>query len=213
MRLPLPYFLTLQILLTPSISAQAQDDIDCPDSTLTTYLISLIDILYANGLTTYETLLATISSTDSGYNLLESWYSSSTYTLFPPTDQAFQNAGIHPPFAGLSEEYLTSLVALHAVEGDWRYQNLPQSPVHGIGVSQLGLKEWLNSTVDSDAKQVMVLQQGNEGALVCRMAVGNATSWSGNVDLSGTELTNLVVLPIDTVSRVTRLTVVHMRLT
>ena len=187
--------------LAHTVSAQTQDTLECPDSTLTTYFLSLIDILYANGLTTYETLLAHISSTDSGYTLLESWYSDQTFTLFPPTDSAFQAAGIHPPFDGLSEQYLTGLVALHAVGGNWEYGNLPDTPMHGIGVTQLELKGWLNSSVTSEAYQVAILQEGEGNAVVSRMVVGNGTTWSGAVDLGGSELTNLVVLPIDTVGR------------
>jgi hypothetical protein len=194
--------LPLLPFLLPLTSAQAQDTLECPDSTLTTYLLSLIDVLYANGLTTYETLLATISATDSGYTLLESWYSDQTFTLFPPSDSAFQKAGIQPPFDNLSEDYLTGLVALHAVGGNWEYGNLPESPMHGIGVTQLGLRGWDNSSVSSEAFQVAVLQQGDGGCVVSRMVVGNGTTWSGPVDLTGSELTNLVVLPIDTVCQV-----------
>jgi hypothetical protein len=198
--------LQILILLIPIIarlvSAQSQVSLDCPDdSNLTLYLTSLIDVLYENGLTTYEALLAAISATDSGYALLETWYSIPTFTLFPPTDQGFQTAGILPPFIGYSEEELTNLVALHAVSQAWAYQALPQAPMHAIGTTQLSMTASVNSTVDSQAWQVMVMEQGSGASVLGKMAVGNATSWSGPVDLSQTQLANLVILRIDTVSR------------
>ena len=55
--------------------------------------------------------------------------------------------------------------------------------------------------MDSKAFQAIVMQQGDNGAVSARMAVGNGTTWSNPIDLSKTELTNLVILPVDTVSR------------
>lgn len=189
----------LLLLLLPSSLAQADDQLDCPDESLTTYLVALIDTLYNNGLTTYEQLLATISSTDSGYTLLNSWYSDQSLTIYPPTDSAFQAANIYPPFTGMSESELVNLIALHTLTGTWTYDKLPQSPMHVIVPTLLGIQGYMNSTTNSTADQAMVLQQGDGGAVSVRMANGNGTTWSGPIDLSGTPLTNIAVLPIDTV--------------
>ena len=199
LHLILPFVLLISI---PTTSAQADDQIVCADSTLTTYLVSLIDALYANGLTTFEQLLANVCETDSGYALLDSWYSDQSLTLLPPTDAAFQAANIYPPFNGMSEDDMTNLVALHTLTGTWTYGNLPQSPMHGIAATQLSIAGHMNSSVQSQANQAMILQQGDNGAVSVRMANGNGTTWSGPIDLSASSnLGNLNVLPVDTVSR------------
>ncbi|CAD6577846.1 MAG: hypothetical protein TREMPRED_002048 [Tremellales sp. Tagirdzhanova-0007] len=172
---------------------------DGMDGSLSTYLVALIDALYNNGLTTFEQLLASLSETDSGYSLLDSWYSDATFTLLAPTDAAFQAANIYPPFSGMSGLAMTDLVALHTLSGTWTYDNLPDSPMHGIASTSLSIQAYMNSSTQSPANQALILQQGDQGDVSVRMVVGNGTTWSGPIDLSGTALTNIVVLPVDTV--------------
>lgn len=193
-----PLFL-LGLASLRSSSAQADDHLECDDSTLTTYLVSLIDALYNNGLTTFEQLLANVSQTDSGYALLDSWYSAESLTLLAPTDAAFQSAQIYPPFNGMNESSMTDLVALHTLTGTWTYEKLPQGPMHGIAVTELRIKDYMKSDTDSQARQAMVLQQGDGGTVSVRIARGNGTTWSGPIDLSGSSITNMAVLPVDTV--------------
>jgi hypothetical protein len=196
----LPIFFLLPLLFPSSLVSAQDDSLECPDSTLQSYLIALIDALYANGLTIYEDLLATIAQTDSGYDLLQSWYSDNQLTLLVPTDSAFQMAGIWQPFQAQGEDYLVDLVALHTLSGDWEYDKQPNAPLHGTASSLLGMASYANSTTNSTAYQVVVMQEGDGGSVVIKTIYGNATSWSSPIDLSGTELTNLVILPIDTVS-------------
>ena len=192
--------ISLFLILVPTVLAGADDQLTCPDGSLSTYLVALIDALYNNGLTTFEQLLASLSETDSGYSLLDSWYSDQTFTLLAPTDAAFQAANIHPPFSSMGELAMTDLVALHTLSGKWTYDQLPDSPMHGIASTSLSVQAYLNSSTQSPAEQALILQQGDKGDVSVRMPVGNGTTWSGPIDLSGTALTNIVVLPVDTVS-------------
>lgn len=184
--------------LVPTSLAQAAQ-VECPDSTLTSYLLTLIDTLYANGLTHYESLLATLSESDSGYDLLSSWYTDDSLTLFVPTDAAMQSAGLVPPFNTLSEKAITDLVALHTVNGKWDYAALPPTPKKGFADTQLTLKGLGNDTkVVGDAVVPLVVQQGENGAMSVRLAIGNATTW-GWVINGDKEIWNIVIIPIDTV--------------
>ena len=193
----------------PLTSAQAADQIDCPDTSLTSYLVAIIDLLYSNGLTTYEQLLASLSESDSGYQLLQSWYSDQTITLLVPTDSAFQAAGIAPPFDTLGEEEITDLVALHTLVGTWSYDHLPGTPEHGIASTFMSVKGHMNVTnVNTNASQVMVMQQGDQSAVTIRMPTGNTTNWGWQIDTSNTELWNVVILPIGEVSTPHRCTTV-----
>ena len=197
----LSVFSLLALLPLFSAPVLAQDDqLDCPDGTLTTYLISLIDTLYNNGLTIYEELLAKISETDQGYKLLSSWYSDTSLTLLIPTDSAFQMAGIWGPFNDQTTQTLVDIIALHTLQGTWAYENLPNSPLHGVASTLLSVAEHANSTTQSGAFQAMVMQQGDGNAVVVKTAYGNTTTWSGALDLGGTGLNNMVVLPVDHVS-------------
>lgn len=199
MRPTIPFGLVPILLCLPLALAQAQDNINCPDTNLATYLVSLIDVVYNNGLTTFEQVLANLSETDSGYALLESIYTESSLTLLPPTDSAFKKAGINPPFDELSEWQLTSMVSMHLLQGEWDYDKLPAVPMHGVAPTSLKMEDGMNSSVGSSAFQALTMERGDGGVVVCRNAVGNGTTWSKAVDLSGTELTNLVILPVDTV--------------
>ncbi|ORY35611.1 hypothetical protein BCR39DRAFT_23363 [Naematelia encephala] len=176
---------------------------DCPDTSLTDYLVALIDALYANGLTTFESLITSLSETEGGYDLLSSWYNSqSTLTLLAPTDTAFQSAGITPPFKHLSEWEMVNLMSLHTLDGQWDYEKLPAYPLHSIASTDLVLAEAMNSTVNTTASQVAVLQQAQDGGNVVQVKADNVTakSWSGLVNLSAaSQLWNLQVLPIDSV--------------
>ena len=193
-------FCLVSLLASLSPSA-AQADIVCDDSGLQTYLLDLIDGAYNNGLTIFEQLIASLSESDAGLALPETLHGSNeTFTILAPTDKAFQNAGIGPPFADQGPTYLLDLVELHTLSGQWTYDKLPQSPTHAIASTQMGMQAYLNSSVSTSAKQAMVLQQGNGGNVVVRMVVGNGTTWSGPLDLSGTSVDNLIILPIDTVS-------------
>jgi hypothetical protein len=199
-----PYLLFILIALSsllPSVHAQAAD-LECPDdSTLTSYLLALIDTLYANGLTHFESLIAKASETDSGYDLLSSWYTDDALTLFVPTDAAFQSAGIVPPFDSLSEQAMADLIALHTTKGKWDYGALPPSPAKGFAETRLKLGMLMNSTVDSAAKVPLVIQQGEEQTMKVRLPTGNATTW-GWVIQGENEVWNIVIVPIDTVSGV-----------
>jgi len=197
--LPLLLLLLPFACLIPSTHAQAAD-IVCPDdSTLTSFLLALIDTLYANGLTHYESLIAKASESDEGYDLLSSWYTDESLTLFVPTDAAFQAAGIVPPFDTLSDKAITDTIALHTVSGRWDYNALPQAPAKGFADTQLTLAGLMNSTMDTEAKVPLVLQQGEQRAISVRLATGNATTW-GWVIQGENEVWNVVIIPIDTVS-------------
>ncbi|RSH88668.1 hypothetical protein EHS25_002895 [Saitozyma podzolica] len=188
--------------LLPFLSGTvAQDDnIECSDSSLQTYLVSLIDVLYANGLTIYEDLLAEIVQADSGYDLLSSFESATSLTLLVPTDAAFQTAGIWSPFADQGETDLANLVAYHTLSGGWNYSSFPGSPSHGVASTMLGMASYANDTTSgSEAMQAMILMQGEGGTIVENSIYGNATTWGNPLDLSGTGLNNLVILPINTV--------------
>lgn len=201
MRRLLSRLLPFLLLSLPLTSAQADDQLDCPESALTTYLVSLIDTLYNHGLTSFEQLIASLSETDSGYSLLDSWLSAGTFTLLAPTDAAFQAANLYPPFTGMSETDMANLAALHTLAGTWTYDKLPESPMHGIASTSLKIQGYMNSSTGSGAEQAMVLQQGEGGAVSVRMAGGNGTTWSGPIDLGGKGLNNIMVLPVDAVDR------------
>jgi hypothetical protein len=66
-------FLPFLATLAPTL-VRSQTDIECPDGDLQSYLLALIDALYAHGLTGYEDLVVSLSETDAGYRLLESLY-------------------------------------------------------------------------------------------------------------------------------------------
>lgn len=191
------FLLALSCFLPASLAQAAE--VECDDSSLTTYLLALIDTLYANGLTHFESLVAKASESDSGYDLISSWYTDQTLTLFVPTDAAFQTAGIVPPFGMLSEKAITDLVALHTADGRWDYAALPNSPAKGFADTQLALADMMNSTVNSTARVPLVVQQGDQQAMSVRLATGNATTW-GWVIQGEKEIWNIVIVPIDTVS-------------
>ena len=192
----------LPFLSTLSLSA-AQAGIICDDSGLTDYLLAVIDVSYNNGLIIFEQLVAALSEFDAGFALLENFHGSQvTFTILAPTDEAFQNAGIEPPFSQQGPTDLLNLFELHTLSGQWTYDKLPQSTTHAIASTQLGMKAYLNSTVQTSANQAMALQQGEGGDVVVRMIEGNGTTWSGPLDLSGTSVDNLVILPIDTVGAI-----------
>lgn len=162
--------------LIPFLSGTAaqDDNIECSDSSLQTYLVSLIDVLYANGLTIYESLLAEIVQADSGYDLLSSFESSTSLTLLVPTDAAFQTAGIWSPFADQGETDLVNLVAYHTLSGSWNSSSLPGSPSHGVASTMLGMAAYANDTTSgSEAMQAMILMQGQGGTIVENSIYGN----------------------------------------
>lgn len=207
LRLPVAFLNVLPILLLlffqaspilPGAVAQ-KVEVECPDSSLTSFLLSLLDTLYANGLTNFESLLAKASESDRGYDALESWYTDDQITLFVPTDAAFQGAGIVPPFDMLSEKAIADLVALHTVSGTWKYDVLPESPAKGFADTHLSAKAYLNATANSTARVPLVLQQGDQGAISVRLAFGNATTWGWVIQGEG-EIWNIVIIPVDTVS-------------
>ncbi|ODN92720.1 hypothetical protein L198_05514 [Cryptococcus wingfieldii CBS 7118] len=203
MRPSLRFLLATSLLTLPSL---AQDDqIECPDTDLTTYLISLIDTLYSNGLTTSEELIVHLSETDAGYELLESLYmadAGTKWTFMAPTDSAWQNAGIYPPFSGMGDEYGADLMALHALQGTYSASSLSTTSGVGIASTYLLLSSELNVTSsNSDAYQAVALNKGDDGeAVIVDGWWGNGTSWSGFVDTSGANgLGNINILPVDTV--------------
>ncbi|ORX38564.1 hypothetical protein BD324DRAFT_608003 [Kockovaella imperatae] len=192
-------FTLLLPLLAPLVPAQA-DDLECDDNDLATYLLSVIDSAYDSGLTIFEQYIAALSEKETGYTYLESLHESNNVnTLLAPTDEAFNKAGISPPFNSLSEQELVDLIEFHTLEQDWTYINLPQSPDHAIASTLLNIKNHLNSTVDSTATAAMILQQGDGGNVAVRLAVGNGTTWKAPLNLDWAGITNLKVLPINTV--------------
>ncbi|KAK4689499.1 hypothetical protein P7C73_g586, partial [Tremellales sp. Uapishka_1] len=199
MRFPLFPFLSLFLFIP---SATSQVDLVCDDTSLTTYLVALIDQLYDNGLTLYAQLLAAASEFDAAYDLLDGFYTNSTtqYTLLVPTDAALQAAGLEPPFSSLSQWAMTNLVPFHTLyQESMSYDSLPASPLHLSPSTCLQMTAYMNSTVASDAHQVVVTRQGDNGSIMMEMPNGEASSWSSALDLSGAPLSNLVILPIDTV--------------
>ncbi|OCF42748.1 hypothetical protein I317_03479 [Kwoniella heveanensis CBS 569] len=193
--------LSPRILL--SVSAQ-NDDLICPDASLTEYLIALIDVLFANGLTVYENLIVHYSELDNGYQLLHDLYTSGEkVTMLVPTDSAWGEVGIWPPFVGLTDDWGVELGELHALRGDISYASLPESG-HNIASTWLSLASEYNLTDDgsiSNARQAVSLARSDNNAIVIDGWWGNASSWSGPVDTSsqGSALSNLVILPIDQV--------------
>ncbi|RXK41179.1 hypothetical protein M231_01584 [Tremella mesenterica] len=199
----------IRFLLLPLLSfflpTQAQETLECDDDVpLATYLSALLDSLFSAGLTTFEELIVTLSSTDSGYELLSTW-PNSAITLLVPTDSAFSSAGYIPPFTDKTEWELTNLIALHTLQGNWGYGSLPNSPLNGIASSLLSLTSESNSTrSNGDGSgggpyQVVIMNQGQNGEVVVRSILNNATSWDGTVDVENEGGNGLTVLPIDTV--------------
>lgn len=188
----------LAVASLPGAAAQ-QIEVDCPDSSLTSFLLALLDTLYENGLTHFESLLAKASESDLGYDALESWYTDDQITLFVPTDAAFQTAGLVPPFDMMSEKAIADTIALHTVSGTWGFDALPQSPAKGFADTHLSAKSYLNATADSRAMIPLVLQQGDQGAISVRLASGNGTTWGWVIQGQG-QIWNLVLIPVDTVS-------------
>ncbi|WVN90236.1 uncharacterized protein L203_105472 [Cryptococcus depauperatus CBS 7841] len=196
----LPLLFLPLLPLTPTVLAQ-NDKIDCPDTDLATYLISLIDVLFANGLTTSEEYIVHLSQTDEGYQLLENLYmSQKTWTFLAPTDEAWQKANIWPPFGGVTDQWGAELLALHALQGEWSSAVLPSSGV-GIASTFLQMKDEMNATSsNSQAYQAVVMDPGHDGSVIVDGWWGNGTSWSGFMDTSSSQaLKNVKILPIDTV--------------
>ena len=192
----LSLLLPLLALLLPG---QAEDALDCEDQTLSTYLTSLLDLLYDQGLSTFENLVVSLSSTDSGYALLERWAYADSITLLVPTDDAFAAANYSSDLSGWSEWALTDLGALHTIQGSWGYSSLPNAPLHGIASSLLNLTSAVNGT-GTAATQAVVMSQGDDNAVTVEGLDSNGTSWTSAVDGSNYGLTNLVVLPVSAVS-------------
>ncbi|KAK8854836.1 hypothetical protein IAR55_003575 [Kwoniella newhampshirensis] len=218
-----PHLLLPLLLLSSTVSGQ-DDQLTCPDGDLTAYLIALIDTLYWNGLTTFEELIVHLSETDAGYDLLHSLYSSgSKTTILVPTDSAFQQAGIWPPFdtpsslsnsssgpsssgqAGGSDpdDWLVDLLSLHTLQGDWSFDSLPSNGGNGITSTWLSMKDEMNDTSSqSQAFQAVAMRRGQDGAsVVIDGWWGNGTTWSGPVRNGGDNgvLDNLVLLPVNEV--------------
>ncbi|KAL7422999.1 hypothetical protein Q5752_002297 [Cryptotrichosporon argae] len=196
MRPSLRVFALLLALLGPlSILAAAQDVVECPDDSLTTYLVSLLDVLYSSSLSIYEQLVVSVSETDGGYDLLLSLYNSTaTSTLLPPSDAAFAAAGI-TGFDGWAEADILDLFALHVFKGT-QDDTVPAYPLDGIGTTYLSIAAQMNSTTRSDADQVVVLVANGTGVSVVQ-ASSNVSSWSTQVDVSNAGLGNIAILPLD----------------
>ncbi|WWD02516.1 hypothetical protein V865_000556 [Kwoniella europaea PYCC6329] len=181
MQLSIIPYLTILSILFPTSLAQLDTDIICPDGSLTEYLTSIMDVLFTNGLTTFEQLIK--------------------LTVLVPPNDAFQESGIVSPFEGLTEDWGTELGELHLLQGEWTYDQIPQSG-HAVAATSLLLANELNSTdIQSNAYQAMVLERGNDDSVIINGWWGNATSTSGPLDLSGSGglLDNLIILPIDQV--------------
>lgn len=226
--LHLPLHISLaQTTATPPVT------LECDNTSLTTYLLSLPDLLYANGLTVYEDLLMAVAQSDDGYDKLLELFSAPSVTLLVPTDSAFHDAGIGPPFPssdpnssngngdGQGKGGIVDVFAFHALQGNW---DKMAAGTRGVASTLMTMKEGMggdgiattgsggasasgNGNGGQEAYQAMVLQRGNDddGKISIRMAVGNGTTWSGPLDMSGHEvLSNLVVMPVDKVSEAMR---------
>lgn len=180
--------------------------LECPNEDLTAYLLQLIDALYANGLTTFGSLLAEITSHESGYQLLSSIFTSTTITtILVPTDSALQSAGIWAPFGDQSPEYLVDLFGLHSLQGHYGYNELPSD---GLEVVKSLMR--VDKTIPQNGtgtgggggwQENIVLRKGMEGKLVVKTALGDIGTWSGPAHLDGYDLLdNIVLLPVDHVS-------------
>lgn len=198
----LPAVLPLLALLASPTLVSSQADLECPDGDLQSYLLALVDALYANGLTAYEDFLVHLAETEQGYQLLEAMSAAPFLTLIPPVDSAFQMAGLQAPYARIGNGSLADLFSYHALQGDWGYDKLPQSPLKAVANSTTLIKGTSGSSSVGTSTTFMgqVLQQGDGGKVSVRMAVGNSTSWSGSLDLSPwPALDNLRILPVDSV--------------
>lgn len=198
-------FLPLLSLLTFIPFSNSQTILECPEADLSAYLLQLIDLLYANGLTTFESLLAEISGTDSGYSLLSSIFTSTgTTTILVPTDSAFQLAGVWAPFGSQSPEYLVDLFGLHSLEGHYGFNEIIGDGMI-VGKSLMRIdKDVKNGTATGGSggwQENVVMKKGEKGQVVVKTALGDITSWSGPAHLDGYDLLdNIVILPIDHVS-------------
>ncbi|WVQ81905.1 hypothetical protein IAT38_004032 [Cryptococcus sp. DSM 104549] len=199
MRLSTLSTLILPLLLTSPAALGQDDQIECDDSDLATYLIALIDTLYANGLTTSEELIVHLAETDEGYNLLEQLYvSSDPFTFLAPTDSAFQAANIWPPFANMADHWGAGLLGLHSLQGEWDADKLPDSGV-GVASSWLSMKDELNATAGAATYQAVVMSKGDGGSVIVDGWWGNGSTWGGWLDNGNDVLDNTRVLPVDTV--------------
>ncbi|WWC71651.1 uncharacterized protein I206_105609 [Kwoniella pini CBS 10737] len=196
------YFLTIFSINFKFGLSQLDDDLICPNEALTEYLTNLLDILFSNGLTTFEQLLVHYSENDLGYEFLNDLYNSNQkLTLLVPTNQAFNEIGINSPFIGLTEDRGMELGELHLLQGDWTSGSLPQLG-HGIASTSLLIANELNQTDSkSNAYQAVTLEKGNDNSIIIDGWWGNSTSWNGPLDLSSSNglLDNLMILPIDQV--------------
>ena len=78
---------------------------------------------------------------------------------------------------------------------------MPPFPLNAIAATKLKLKLSMTTDAQTEAAQVLVLQQGADGkAVAVRQATVNSTSWAGPLDMSWTPVGNVIILPIDTVS-------------
>ncbi|OWZ40945.1 hypothetical protein C351_03411 [Cryptococcus neoformans c8] len=191
----------LMLLAFPFFYSSLADptEVDCPDTDLATYLISLIDALYYNGLTISEEFIVHLSETDEGYELLEDFYmNADTWTFLTPTDEAWQTANIWPPFSSMTDHWGADLLALHSLQGEYSPSSVSSQGAE-VASTYLEMKDEMNATSsDSQAYQAVVLYQGNNGGLVVDGWWGNATSWNGFVDTSSSSgLGNLKILPVD----------------
>ncbi|WWC90753.1 uncharacterized protein L201_005690 [Kwoniella dendrophila CBS 6074] len=185
--------------------AQLDEDIICPDGSLSDYLTTFMDALYANGLTTFEQLIVHWSETDSGYEFLyDLYHSNQKLTILIPTNEAFQQNGIISPFDGLTEDWGTELGELHILQGDWTYDKLPENG-HGVASTSLLIANELNDTEsNSNAYQAMILERSTDNTININGWWGNSTSISGGpLDTSQQDkngiLDNLIILPINQV--------------
>lgn len=202
-------FSLLATLLFPLLPlSSAQHDLECPNSDLTAYLLQLIDGLYANGLTTFESLLVQITGYDDGYNLLQSVYldQDNTYTLLVPTDAAFQMAGVWAPFQQQSPQYLLDLFGLHIVRGHWGNWGLPEKGM-GVGKSLMRTQKPGEGSTGKEGgegwEERVVMKRADGGVVTVKTARGDVTSWATPPDMKWLNLLdNLVILPIDHVSRI-----------
>lgn len=191
----------LLLLVSPFLPSSLADptEVDCPDTDLATYLISLINVLYYNGLTISEELIVHLSETDEGYELLEDLYmNADIWTFLAPTDEAWQTANIWPPFSSMTDHWGADLLALHSLQGEYSPSSVPSQGAE-VASTYLEMKDEMNATSsNSQAYQAVVLYQGDNGGLVVDDWWGNATSWNGFVDTSSSlGLGNLEILPID----------------
>lgn len=157
--LPTIFLLFLATSSTLTLAQSPPVTLECDNTSLTTYLLSLLDLLYANGLTIYEDLIVALAQTDEGYEKLLDLFAAPSITLLVPTDAAFREAGM-TTFAGGDDDKgvmgkEVELFVYHALQGGW---DKMASGTRGVASTMMTIEEGMGgasaSTSNSDSNLV-----------------------------------------------------------